>query len=169
MGLHSAMLQTMNAKTYYDRALIRIRELDPKVQFPAEQRVTRCFDLNLIFTIGNDGGRRTPERQNELFRIGRRGIPGEKKVTWTLASEHVNGMAIDATLINCSYPEIEKIADIYGIYRPHSTLAKGDYGHFSLSLAEPVLSDPKVNARRLKRLVDGYSEPHKSRVLKRLY
>jgi peptidoglycan L-alanyl-D-glutamate endopeptidase CwlK len=46
-------------------------------------------------------GKRTPEYQRQLYNIGRRGIPGEKPVTWTLKSKHLSGRAIDfAPLVN---------------------------------------------------------------------
>lgn len=46
-------------------------------------------------------GKRTLEYQRHLYSIGRRGVPGEKPVTWTMRSKHLSGNAIDfAPLVN---------------------------------------------------------------------
>lgn len=52
-------------------------------------------DSPLDFGIAKDGGLRTVQRQRELYAIGRRGIEGEKPVTWTMKSRHLNGEAFD--------------------------------------------------------------------------
>lgn len=49
----------------------------------------RGFDCRVIETI------RTYDRQRYLYSLGRQGIPDEKKVTWTMESEHLVGKAAD--------------------------------------------------------------------------
>jgi hypothetical protein len=39
--------------------------------------------------------RRSPARQKELYAIGRRRIPDERPVTWTMDSKHLHGKAVD--------------------------------------------------------------------------
>ena len=39
--------------------------------------------------------RRTAARQKALWEIGRRGVPGERKVTWVRRSRHQEGVAAD--------------------------------------------------------------------------
>jgi len=51
--------------------------------------VERGFDPMVFETI------RTKRRQEYLFSIGRRGIKGEFKVTWTMNSAHISGYAAD--------------------------------------------------------------------------
>ena len=49
----------------------------------------------LDFGIAQDGGLRTVTRQKQLYDIGRRGIEGEKCVTWSMKSKHLTGEAFD--------------------------------------------------------------------------
>lgn len=49
-------------------------------------------------------GLRTLCEQKELYARGRRGIEGEKIVTWTMASSHLSGKAVDlGVVINGKY------------------------------------------------------------------
>ena len=50
----------------------------------------RAMSFQIIdFGLPRFSGGRTPEDQEYLFSIGRRGIPGEAKVTWTKNSMHL--------------------------------------------------------------------------------
>ena len=58
------------------------------------------IDYSLIdspydFGIPRDGGKRTKERQAELYAQGRTVDLHKAKVTWTLNSKHIDGVAFD--------------------------------------------------------------------------
>lgn len=164
-----------------------ILTLDPSVQPIVTDLMNECFRLNRQFNISQAG--RTQAYQNRLFlqdrmtekvfadelkagvydkstydrgialfRANGGGIPGPR-VTWTLDSLHVNGLAIDILPINCGYILIEEIAAEYGIYRPDETLKLGDYGHFALDRCHPkasqrqFIADPHAMIRKLERLI----------------
>lgn len=86
-----------------------------------------------------------------------------KQVTWTMASQHLVGKAVDidpvvntnvevAKAKRLALEEIAKIGVQFGVYRPAATMAMGDYGHFEmydLPLPPPT---PKVAERLADRL-----------------
>lgn len=86
---------------------------------------------------------RTKESQEELYKIGRRGIPGEKILTDTKDSKHAVGMAIDIYPIRnkrvLEYDEAKEAYDYYGKSAKEAGLTWGgdwddpkDYGHIEL-------------------------------------
>lgn len=55
-------------------------------------------------------GLRSEERQKQLWAIGRRGLGGEKPVTWTMKSPHLSGDAVD--LYPCLGPGMKAIDEL---------------------------------------------------------
>lgn len=83
---------------------------------------------------------RSQERQNELYKIGRRGIPGEKPVTWTLLSWHTMGLAMDVYPENCTHANLAAIAAKYGITHPFPSLDPPHYEFVHVGPENPVVS-----------------------------
>lgn len=85
-------------------------------------------------------GRRSQDEQRRLYAIGRRGIPGERPVTWTLQSKHLTGEAVDLafyvngvrtyTVPAWWWDALAVIGGWHGLRRP--ALSKGDLGHYEL-------------------------------------
>ena len=91
-------------------------------------------------------GRRTSGEQAEFYKIGRRGILGEKIITDVRVSKHEMGMAVDIYPRNKNVMEYDKAKDAYDYY---GKLAKDlgliwggdwndpkDYGHIELNREE---------------------------------
>lgn len=111
----------MNAndiKKWHDNNVLKFQELQPQVQWAAMAFLETCFSRNLYFEVKEVY--RTQERQNKLYQIGRRGIPNEQPVTWTLNSYHIKRLAADIYPKNCSHKDLEAIASWYGIMHPLS-------------------------------------------------
>lgn len=167
-------------KTVYFRNLDKIREeLQDSTQWAAIRWMDDCWKLNNTFVIGEIG--RTIKKQRYYWSIGRRGIPGEQKVTWTMNSYHLRGLAIDADPIKkwknkkemqSMYDDLEQIANRYGIYRPKALVRKGDLRHFQFEKVEPNRFDPmslspEANRKRIHRILARLKEPKKSRLFER--
>lgn len=91
-------------------------------------------------------GRRTSQEQAKLYKVGRRGISGEKVKTYSKVSKHEMGMAVDIYPRNENIIEYDKAKDAYDYY---GKLAKDlgliwggdwndpkDYGHIELNKKE---------------------------------
>jgi len=69
-----------------NRSTERIKDLNPSLIEIIKEGITNSpFD----FGIPKDGGRRTKERQKEIYAIGRTVDVHKPKVTWTLNSRHI--------------------------------------------------------------------------------
>lgn len=83
---------------------------------------------------------RSAARQRDLYAIGRRGVPGERPVTWTLDSRHITGEAVDLTFRSGGrltyevpawwWEALGFLGERQGLTRP--ALSRGDLGHFEL-------------------------------------
>lgn len=102
--------------TDYQHNLGKIAELLPVPQWNARKATDDCFSQNLLFRIAE--AHRPQQRQNQLWEIGRRGIPGEQPVTWTLQSNHTKRMALDIYPTNCTHEQIAPIFARWGFTHP---------------------------------------------------
>ncbi len=162
---------TFKSMDYLQENLNKITELQPSSQYAAALFIHDLANQGLSVKITEVY--RTQERQNELYKIGRIGIPGQKPVTWTRTSLHVQRLACDVLAFNCTYDQVEAVARVYGIYRPKELILLGDIGHYQFDKCiqepkEPIYSTGAL-ARRLKRIVHDAVEPIKTRILKRLH
>ena len=89
----------------------KIKQLRTTVQWAAEDFCTDCefneFEFEILEVY------RPQSRQNFLYSIGRRGIPNERRVTWTLKSFHTLALAMDLRPINCGHEDLTYIAMKY--------------------------------------------------------
>src|SRR4051812_20672381 len=92
--------------------LAKGQQLRPEVQWAYNAWVRECFSAGLYFRVTET--LRSQQRQNELYQVGRRGVPGEKPVTWTLYSNHALGLAADCYPINCTVNDLVARAAPYG-------------------------------------------------------
>lgn len=147
-------------------------ELVPTSHWAVRQFCEDCFNQNIQFKVNEVY--RPQSKQDYLWTIGRRGISGEKKVTWTKSSLHTSRQAFDITVINCTYEQVEGVGHIYGLYRPIELVKEyGDLGHFQCDkvVREPAVPtySPAAIIRRLKRLINLSDSPlQKSRLMLRL-
>lgn len=113
-----------------EQNISKIKELRSEVQWAGESWVNECFRLNIQFRISE--AYRPQSRQDELWLIGRRGKKGESPVTYTKTSNHTQRLAVDVYPINCTYQDIEQVAEDYGITHPFT---KGfvDLPHFEFT------------------------------------
>lgn len=155
--------------------------LDPKVQTFYEEFCRYCFDKNLLFKVLE--GRRSYERQillwtqgrtkNDLMRAGfsqkvtrdimalfdsGKNLQGSR-VTWTIDSDHIKGLAIDIQPINCSHSDISVAAIRWNILHPYMY----DPPHYSLEkarAAEPLFQvSPEAKKKALERRIAKENEP----------
>lgn len=77
-------------------------DLDKKVQPLAMLFATRMAERGVPFMFTST--LRTLEEQEALFQIGRRGVPGERPVTWTMKSKHLQGLAFDIAILSDGKP-----------------------------------------------------------------
>jgi hypothetical protein len=141
------------------RNLVKCDELQEGKRWAAISWINRCFSIGLEFTVAEVY--RSQARQDQLYKQGRRGIPGERVVTWTRTSRHTERLAMDVypvkklsgTQLVDFYKEIEQVAQQYGINRPQVLVAKGDLGHFELTQVTPPKTavNPKERLKGLKR------------------
>jgi hypothetical protein len=150
----------------------KITELVPEAQWAAEQWLTECEKRNLKFRITSSY--RSQKEQDELYAQGRRGIKGEKIVTYTKNSNHTRRIAVDVYPLNCWYDDIEKVALLYGITHPYETKPLVDLPHFEFDKAmqrpQPIPTPEarlKGLERRLKTAV-GETRDMVLRLIKRL-
>lgn len=135
------------------------RERDPAYLFPEFReklewvldQIQKATKHDWKFTYGY----RSAEQQKQLYSIGRRGIPGEKPVTWiTQPTWHGAGLAADCyptvkdvnAVPNLWYQDLLRLGKQVGLSNP--AWSKGDFGHLQLG----VWGDPTSMARRLKAL-----------------
>lgn len=148
----------------YQANLRKIEELRPECQAPASQWMAECFDAGFPFRISE--AFRSQKRQEELYKIGRRGVKGELPVTWTHNSKHTQRVALDiyptqkmtSTNQRIFYVHLQEYGTKFGIERPQATLALGDYGHWELEAAHlppKPNTDPKKEAEKQIRLLSG--------------
>lgn len=117
----------------------KIQELRPEVQWAGFRWLESCREKGLQFKILE--AYRTPERQKYLYTIGRRGVPGERPVTYTLQSNHTRRLAVDILPINCTYEDVAAVAAWYGITHPISW----DRPHLEFNRVGP---EPRPKTRR---------------------
>ncbi len=156
---------------FYEQNKTALHTLKPATHYALEQFLVECDYLGLDFRVTS--ALRTQEEQYALYAKGRRGIIGEEKVTWTITSNHTKGMAFDVHAINCSYEQIEKVANRYGLFRDPVLVKIGDLGHFEAFLAIQPPTAPKYTAnaiiRRFQRQVKStQSALQRSRLKQRL-
>ena len=134
----------MNKPSSYVLALPKIKELREDAQWAAELWLRDCESLNLRFRISEVY--RSQERQKRLYNQPWDGIDNDgdgkideanEKVTWTLTSFHTQRLAMDVVAINCSYEDLEDVANRYGIYRPPELVKLNDLGHFQFDRVKP--------------------------------
>ncbi len=152
----------------------KINELDPSIQWAGNAWLTECRRLNLRFKITE--AYRTPERQKELYALGRT-KPGQI-VTYTLNSNHIRRLAVDVLPLNCTHFDIAQVAAQFGITHPlafdppHYEFDKvarkslepmepkirlskdAEMKSFSRGIAR--IGDPKVRERAVSRFVKQY-------------
>ena len=157
-----------------EQNLKKCDELDPSIIEPTKEAVIAAFDKNMFFTISE--ARRTYERQCLLFSQGRtkseimrnvfpygfflnskqmkdmlkiydegKNLHGTK-VTWTLDSDHIKGLAIDVYPQNTTYTELALFWTKWGITHPYIQ----DKPHFNLSSIKSL--NPKINQTPSARL-----------------
>lgn len=135
---------------HYEQNMDKIRELQPFTHWACTQFLGECKALNRNFRITE--AYRPQSRQNQLYAQGR--TNNKAIVTWTLFSTHTKRTAFDIVVENCSYEEVEQIANNYGLYRPPVLLKLGDYGHFECDMAkQPPTYTPMAIVRRFQRLI----------------
>lgn len=130
--------------TYFQQNREKLEELDSDVRYAGFRFLEECEKLGYIFLISEVY--RTPERQLELYKIGRRGKLGERPVTWTLFSEHQQRLAMDLYPKNCSHRQLEEVAKKYGITHPWPINDPPHYSLISVPLYEPIFF-PTIDAR----------------------
>lgn len=144
----------------YDQNLAKIAELLPNCQERVKRWMKEAFDLGWEFKISE--AYRTQERQNELYKIGRREIKGEVPVTYTRSSNHTKRIAIDvypATPAEAVKPkarearlvELDQLGVFYGVFRPPETRAFGDMVHYEVYNLPIPPESPMVSKRREER------------------
>ncbi|MEO5366358.1 MAG: M15 family metallopeptidase [Magnetococcus sp. WYHC-3] len=162
----------MTTKQAYDANLLKIAKLAPNVQWAVRQLMEDSWAQGIYWCINS--GLRTYAEQLYLYALGR--WKGGRKVTWTLDSDHLRGLAIDLTMIKGTYENVDDVGRIYRIHRDPKLIALGDLGHYTLtdSVCEPEATDidpmqrRKLLKRRLERETDGDRRAVIERVLKRL-
>lgn len=155
------MTQSLFDTGLLGRNLTKCDELKEGVRWAAIRFVNTCFSLGLQFTISEVF--RSQSRQDELYKKGRRGIPGEKPVTWTRKSKHTEGLAMDVYPVKqlsgpqllSFYKDLDDVANRFGIYRPPELVKLGDYGHFQYDKVIPP-SKPITPKARLEGLKKRY-------------
>lgn len=179
-----------------EKNLAKCDELDPSVAYIAKEAVQAAFSKGMTFTISET--RRTYERQCLLLSQGRtrseimknsfsygfrlnakqmkdmmkiydeeRNLHGPR-VTWTLDSEHVLGLAMDIYPIKTSYAELALFFSRWNIKHPYMS----DLPHFSLAQArslEPTVNiPPLIRLKTLKRRLIHTIIPEQKDMLVRL-
>lgn len=149
-------------------------DLDIAIREPTKEAVRAAFDKKMIFTISET--RRSYERQCLLLSQGRTKSDIERnvfpygfklnseqmkdmlkiydsgknlqgaKVTWTLDSDHIRGLAMDVYPHNTTYAELALFWIKWGIKHPYMS----DQPHFELSNAKSI--DVKTAKSPLARL-----------------
>lgn len=127
---------------YYEQNRGKISELLPEYQYAGFCFIDAADSEGLDFRITE--AYRSQERQNQLFAQ----VP---KVTWTLNSNHTRRAAFDVVAINCSYEQIEKVANKFGLFRDPALVKLGDLGHFDCFLAIQHPSEPKYTPQAIAR------------------
>lgn len=142
--------------SYHDQNIGKINELLEPLRWPCTQFMDKCLALGLEFQITESF--RSQKRQDQLYSQGRT-KPGNI-VTWTRRSKHTERVAMDL------YPlwykdrsdQLRKLTSIasvalkYGIIRPPELLKLGDYGHFDVQGAKPVVRKPVTIGAKLRGL-----------------
>lgn len=134
---------------YYEQNIQKAEELRPDVQDQYKGWINACEDKSLSFRVTE--AYRTPERQKYLYTIGRRGVAGERPVTWVLHSVHQDRLAVDVFPINCTLDQIAEEAKPFNIFRPKATVDKGDYLHFECKPYAVVTVSPEARLAGLVR------------------
>jgi len=129
---------------YYEQNQAKLKELKPEYQFALDQFLVDADAQGLEFRVTE--GYRSQERQNQLY-------AQRPRVTWTLTSNHTKRSAFDVHAINCSYEDIERVANTYGIFRDPKLVKLGDLGHFDVvhPLQPPSPVNPEYRLQGLLR------------------
>lgn len=133
---------------YIAANLAKATEFIPELQTQYINWIHACDKNGLDFRVTEVY--RSPERQQQLFKIGRRGIKNEAPVTWVLKSNHQSRIACDIYPIVGTLEQIESIGQQFGFSRPSSTKKMGDYMHFEGKIVAIQSVSPEA---RLKGLV----------------
>ena len=144
------------AKSLFDLNCDKIRELEPSVHYAALAWLSRCWELNFLFRI--EETYRTQERQNFLYTLGRRGIAGEEKRTWTLHSLHTQRLAMDCYPIRCTHDDLTTVAAAFFITHP---FPEKDPPHYQMDSVPPrrATPNPKERLRQLERRIRVEKDP----------
>jgi len=156
----------------YDINLKKIDKLAPYVKWAVRQFMDDSFAQEIYWFINS--GFRTYAEQLYLYAKGR--WKEGSRVTWTMNSDHLRGLAIDLTMIEGSYKEADDVARVYGIHRDPVLIGLGDLGHYDLkdSVMKPTTPDidpvdrRRRLLRRLEREPDGDTRAIVGAVLARL-
>jgi hypothetical protein len=132
---------------YFSQNQAKLKELKPEYQFALDQFLVDADAQGLEFRVTE--AFRSQDRQDALYAQGR-WKPGPI-VTWTLFSNHTKREAFDVHAINCSYEQIEEVANRYGIFRDPVLLKLHDYGHFETRLAIQPPTEPKYTPQAISR------------------
>ena len=131
---NSIIAVAMGSRSLLDKNRDKIAELQPHVQWAANQWMMECFREGQTFKITETY--RSQERQLKLYSQGR-WTPGII-VTWTLSSNHKHRLACDIyPLGHAKYEDIAQIAQNYGIMHP----IRKDKPHFEFhyAMSKPIV------------------------------
>ena len=164
----------------FAKNLAKIEELQEFCRWPVTQWLGECFSFGLPCLVAETF--RSQARQNELWLIGRRGIAGEEKRTWTLTSQHTLRLAVDVlpsqvnirsnrALTRTFLDQVAQIGEKYGIYRPPELVKKGDLGHFQTDRAVPIVAPVGIDAQKrfATRAIKRLSGEQKERAVSRFF
>ncbi len=113
-----------------------------------------CFGLSLPFRVLEVY--RTQKRQNDLHKIGRSGVPGQKPVTWTLTSNHTSRLAFDIVPVgNSTFNKIAEVAARFDIIRPKELVKLGDLGHFEVQPGPTLAQRVKDAMKAINRVTES--------------
>lgn len=148
--------------------LTKAEQLLPNLQYGVKLFLNDCYNQKLYFTVTSVF--RSQADQERIYAQGRT-TPG-KIVSWTTHSQHTLRIAMDVAAENCTYEQIEKVANIYGIHRDPALIKLFDLGHFVCSGAIQEPQEPKYTpqaiARRLGRIIATSVNPLRARLQIRL-
>jgi len=132
---------------HFSQNQAKLKELKPEYHFALDQFLVDADAQGLEFRVTE--AFRSQERQDALYAQGR-WKPGPI-VTWTLFSNHTKREAFDVHAINCSYEQIEEVANRYGLFRQSDLVRLGDIGHFNCQLAIQPPTEPKYTPQAISR------------------
>jgi len=156
-----------------ERNLLKIKELQPRVQWAAKLWCEECDAKDYPIKISE--AFRSQRRQRILYAQGR-GSPG-RIVTYTLRSNHTRGMALDVYAASGSgtrqfYETIEHLGKKYNITHPFTGRYESfvDLPHFEFMDVgpKPMIFSRKAIRIRLVRALARAKRRFKGRALQRI-